>query len=78
MAMGEADVEGEVGSDTLTGPCGGLLFSIMRCSVPATRWEAVDDFEHMKTYGILAQRMSWKPPSPKWQSSQSSAQNVAK
>ena len=65
MAMGEADVEGEVGSDTLTGPCGGLLFSIMRCSVPATRWEAVDDFEHMKTYGILAQRMSWKPPKPK-------------
>jgi hypothetical protein len=35
MAMGEAEVEGEVGSDTLTGPCGGLLF-IMRCSVPAT------------------------------------------
>lgn len=64
MAMGEAEVDGEVGSDTLTGPCGGLLFcSIMRCSIPATCWEAVDDFEHMKTYGILAvQRMSWKPP----------------
>ena len=51
MAMGEADVEGEVGSRK----------NIMAGDMKNTTCEAVDDFEHMKTYGIWAALEAPKP-----------------